>query len=289
MSTIDERPAAADNEPEEPTSRPPASHRMRAWLARPYATHIVILTGVLSVLLLPIGWVGIAVMNGSGGPASETMVDIQRTALVLTLICTPLMAFTLAVMFYSLLGWGRVTGDEVPTEEGPAIRTNRTAVVAWMALTTLMATFFVVYGTIELANMQADQSGAVAAYEQPSTVKPVQVNVMGQQWLWTFSYPEKGNLTSDVLYVPVNTPIEFSVTSKDVIHSFWVVELGVKIDANPGAITTTGVTPTKLGTFNIRCAELCGLHHAFMQTQIRVVTQEQFDTWTREMGGGTAS
>ena len=148
MSTIDERPAAADNEPEEPTSRPPASHRMRAWLARPYASHIVILTGVLSVLLLPIGWVGIAVMNGSGGPASETMVDIQRTALVLTLICTPLMAFTLAIMFYSLLGWGRVTGDEVPTEEGPAIRTNRTAVVAWMALTTLMATFFVVYGKL---------------------------------------------------------------------------------------------------------------------------------------------
>jgi cytochrome c oxidase subunit 2 len=83
--------------------------------------------------------------------------------------------------------------------------------------------------------------------------------------------------------------VYFNVTSKDVIHNFWAVELGVKIDANPGAITQTGVTPNKLGTFNVRCAELCGLHHAYMQTRIQVLEQEAFDSWTRESGAGRAT
>ena len=69
------------------------------------------------------------------------------------------------------------------------------------------------------------------------------------------------------------------------LRNFWVVEMGVKIDVNPGAITNTGFTPNKLGTYNIRCAELCGLHHAYMETQIRVVTQDQFNGWVRENGG----
>ena len=78
----------------------------------------------------------------------------------------------------------------------------------------------------------------------------------------------------------------FNVTSVDVIHNFWAVELGVKIDANPGAITQTGVTPNKEGVFNVRCAELCGLHHAYMETEIRVLPPETFDSLMRENGGG---
>ena len=81
----------------------------------------------------------------------------------------------------------------------------------------------------------------------------------------------------------------FNVTSNDVVHNFWAVELGVKIDANPGAITQTGVTANKLGTFNIRCAELCGLHHAYMETQVQVVEKGQFEEWARERGGGKTS
>ena len=67
------------------------------------------------------------------------------------------------------------------------------------------------------------------------------------------------------------------------------MELGVKIDANPGAITQTGVTPNKEGVFNVRCAELCGLHHAYMETEIRVLPSETFDTVMRESGGGRTS
>jgi cytochrome c oxidase subunit 2 len=183
------------------------------------------------------------------------------------------------------VGWGRVTGDQPPMQESPAIRSNAIGTYLWIGATSLLAAFLVIWGLVELATITASSYGSVAANQQPNSVKPIDVNVTGQQWMWTFEYPDQGKVSSDVLVVPINTPIYFNVTSLDVIHSFWVVELGVKIDANPGAITNTGVTPNKLGTFNIRCAELCGLHHAYMETQIQVVTQDQFDSWVREMGG----
>ena len=91
------------------------------------------------------------------------------------------------------------------------------------------------------------------------------------------------------MYLAKDRPVYFNVTSKDVIHNFWAVELGVKIDANPGAITQTGVTPNKTGTFNVRCAELCGMHHAYMETAIQVLEPKDFTSWAREMGGGKTS
>jgi cytochrome c oxidase subunit 2 len=170
-------------------------------------------------------------------------------------------------------------------QESPAIRSNPIAVTLWIAVTGLLAAFLVIWGLVELATITSYSFGSTPANQQPTGQKPIDINVTAQQWVWSFDYPDQGRIASDVLVVPINVPIYFNVTSKDVIHNFWVVELGVKIDANPGAITNTGVTPNKLGNFNIRCAELCGLHHAYMQTQIQVVTQEQFDSWVREMGG----
>ena len=84
---------------------------------------------------------------------------------------------------------------------------------------------------------------------------------------------------SEVLHLPVDRPVVFHVTSKDVKHSFWIVQLGVKVDANPGVFTETAVTPNKVGIFDIRCAELCGLLHAYMQNKVIVESKEDFDKW----------
>ena len=149
----------------------------------------------------------------------------------------------------------------------------------------MLAGFLVVWGLIELATITSSSYGSVSANQQPNSKKAIDINVTGQQWVWTFEYPGQEGIASEKLVVPIDTPLYFNVTSVDVIHNFWVVELGIKIDANPGAITNTGVTPNKLGTFNIRCAELCGMHHAYMETEIQVVTQEEFDAWVRDKGG----
>ena len=277
-------------EPEEPTNRPAPTRRMKEWFSRPYVRPIVIICAVITLAFIPFAWVVLYFMNGSGAPASPTMTEIEKTILVFTIVSGPLMAITLAVLLYSLLArgkgsWGRVHGEEPPMQDSPAIRTNSTAVVAWIAATSVLAAFLVVWGMIELATITKDSYGSIASVQGPNAPKPIDINVTGQQWVWTFQYPDQGSISADTLVVPINTPLYFNVTSVDVVHDFWIVELGVKIDANPGAVTNTGVTPTKLGTFNIRCAELCGLHHAYMETKIQVVTQDQFNNWVREMGG----
>jgi cytochrome c oxidase subunit 2 len=280
------------DQPEEPTDRPAPGYRIREWLSRPYVRHILVLFVILTLVILPVAWVVIHFMNLSGAPASGIMSEIEKTIFVFTIVSAPLMAVALSVILYSLFGkgWGgRVHGEEPPMQEDPAIRTNATAVIAWVTATSLLAGFLVVWGLVELATITSNSYGSTAPNQQPSDVKQIDINVTGAQWVWSFQYPDQRGIESDTLVVPVNTPLYFNVTSVDVIHSFWVVELGIKIDANPGAITNTGVTPTKLGTFNIRCAELCGMHHAYMQTKIKVVTQDEFDNWVRVMGGAKTS
>jgi len=273
-------------EPEALTNRPPAMHRLRDWLQRRYVRHILIITVVVGFLLLPLAWLMLAAMNQSGAPASTVMEDIQQTIFVFTIVSIPITAFVFAVLLYSLFGWKGKTGATPPNNDNPAIRTNAVAVITWTAASSLLAAFLVVWGLIELADITADSYGTQSITGQPRADDALVVNVTGQQWVWTFEYPQYDKVATDVLYLPKDRPVLFNVTSVDVIHNFWAVELGVKIDANPGAITQTGVTPNKEGVFNVRCAELCGLHHAYMETEIRVLPPETFDSLMRENGGG---
>lgn len=285
MPEVDTQSPSAQDEPEEPTNRPPASHRFREWISRPYAKRIVLLTILFTLLVIPVAFLTLHFMNLSGAPASAVMSEIEKTMFVFTVVSGPLIGITLAILLYSLFGWGRIKSDEPPMQENPAIRNNSTANFLWIGATSLLALFLVAWGTAELAAITAYSYGSTSPNQQPNSQKPVIVNVTGQQWVWTFQYPDEQGITSPTLVVPVDRPVYFNVTSKDVIHNFWVVELGIKIDSNPGAVTNTGVTPNKLGTFNIRCAELCGLHHAYMQTTINVVTAQEYEAWVREMGG----
>ena len=283
MTTVDNPPTT--DGPEEPTNRPAPSHRMREWLSRPYAPHFLLLAVIITLLIVPIAFLVLHFMNLSGGPASPIMSEIEKTMFVFTLASAPLMGVSVSILLYSLFGWGRVKGETPPMQESPAIRGNTTATALWIGATSVLAFFLVVWGVTELATITAYSYGATPANAQPNSQKPLVINVTGQQWVWTFAYPDERQVTSPTLVVPIDRPLYFNVTSKDVVHNFWVVELGIKIDANPGAVTNTGVTPTKLGTYNIRCAELCGLYHAYMETTIKVVTPEEYDAWIREMGG----
>lgn len=276
-------------EPEAPTNRPPAMHRLREWLQRRYVRHVLIITVVIGFGLLPLAWLILAAMNQSGAPASSIMADIEQTVFVFTLVSIPITSFVFAVLVYSLFGWKGKGGDSPPNLDNPAIRTNTVAVITWTAASSLLAAFLVVWGLIELADITADSFGTQSVTGQPNAEDALVVNVTAQQWVWTFQYPQYDNVMSDVLYLPVDRPVLFNVTSLDVVHNFWPVELGIKVDANPGAITQTGVTPNKVGTFNLRCAELCGLHHAYMETRIEVLPGEAFGSWMRENGGGKTS
>ena len=116
------------------------------------------------------------------------------------------------------------------------------------------------------------------------------VKVVGAQFAWTFTYPN--GKTYGQLRLPVDRSAELEITANDVIHSFWVPELGQKQDAVPGAINKLVVTPNRTGTFAVICTELCGLGHAIMRTSAIVMSATGFDEWSKraiDAGGGGGS
>ncbi len=114
--------------------------------------------------------------------------------------------------------------------------------------------------------------------------------MIGQQWAFTYRFPQFGGMESSQLVLPANTTVEFHVTSLDVIHSFWAYQLGVKADANPGvdniAFTTTR---NQLGSFTVRCNELCGLWHGAMYNYGHIVPAAAFQAWARGLQATQAS
>jgi cytochrome c oxidase subunit 2 len=209
-----------------------------------------------------------------GPPASPTMHAIESTMTLFSIAASPVAAVVGAVVIYSLIAW-RHRGLEQPDTDGPALRTNRPAAVVWLLLSSVLCVFLLVWGLAEMGSVTA------AGAESSAMV----VDVTGQQWVWTFSYPGEGGVESDQLYLPVDKPVVFHVTSNDVVHSFWVVQMGIKVDANPGEVTKTSVLPNKIGVFDVRCAELCGLLHANMETNAHVVSAADFAAWVSANGG----
>jgi cytochrome c oxidase subunit 2 len=106
----------------------------------------------------------------------------------------------------------------------------------------------------------------------------MEVKVVGQQWSWRFEYPETG-VVSSVLMLPEDRQALLLMESTDVIHSFWVPEFRVKQDLVPGITTEVRITPTELGDYTVRCAEVCGLQHTYMLADVKVVPEAEFNTW----------
>ena len=103
------------------------------------------------------------------------------------------------------------------------------------------------------------------------------VKVSARQWAWSFEYPN-GKQT-DVLYAALGKPVKLEVTSRDVIHGFYVPAFRLKIDAVPGKVNTTWFEPTKLGSYDIECTVICGPRHSYMLSSVSVVPVDAFKAW----------
>jgi cytochrome c oxidase subunit 2 len=114
------------------------------------------------------------------------------------------------------------------------------------------------------------------------------VFVQGKQWMWKFAYPGGPN-SIDALRVPAGRPVRLLITSRDVIHSFFVPALRVKQDALPGRYTQTWFKADRPGRYEIFCAEYCGLSHSSMLGELVVMPQADFDAWMTQQRRGLAS
>ncbi|MGP9800758.1 cytochrome c oxidase subunit II [Rheinheimera sp. NSM] len=110
----------------------------------------------------------------------------------------------------------------------------------------------------------------------------LKINVTGHQWYWQVHYPGHAIEQTDELHIPVNTPVYLHLTSADVIHSFWVPRLAVKLDMLPGRTNVLRLEATEAGTYRGQCAEYCGLGHAHMQFSVTAHEPQAFAAWLKE-------
>lgn len=150
--------------------------------------------------------------------------------------------------------------------------------LVWTVVPTLMVISFSVLSFQKL-NVMNDTSGA-----------GLTVDVQGQQWTWIMNYPKEDRFKlndgsylqgAQELHIPVNTKVHIQLSSKDVIHSFWVPNIGGKKDAVPGRKTDLWIQADKPGTYKGQCFEFCGTGHADMLITLVVHTPDDYATWAK--------
>ena len=244
------------------------------WSKYGHAQRIAALTIVGTVILLPLV---ILVLGPNMPPGKNTNVGADQvfSNTVLLVVMTPFTVFILVYLLYSVFVFRADPND--PSREGAHIRGHMPSQVAWLTVTTITVLFLAIFGSAELLSSGGGGGQGPHPISKEKNALPIQV--IGQQWEFTYRYPTYGGVETAQLVLPVNQPIAFHVTSLDAIHSFWAYELGVKADANPGVDNVAYVKVKKTRSFQIRCAELCGLWHGYMYDTGKVVTESQFTSW----------
>lgn len=196
-----------------------------------------------------------------------------------TAICVGVFAVVAGISIYAGIRF-RVRPDD--DTDGPPVHGHTGLEIAWTAVPFVLVTAIGVVSSVALA-----RNGSLPSDH-------LTVKVTGQQFTWSFQYPQYGSLSSTTLRLPVDKAVKLEMQSRDVIHSFYVPEFRQKQDLLPGEQTELVITPTKVGTYTIQCAELCGLGHAVMLQTVQVMPQARFEQWARGRGrqvqtGGTTA
>lgn len=221
-------------------------------------------------------------------PASVGAQQIFDIHMMTLSVATVLMIVVLAAVVYSVVTFRKDRGYQADQH----FHTSRLASWSWIAVPILvLGVDFAIAGSAKrvLASLWNVPHGDM-----------LDVKITGHQWWWEFDYladgvkvesrftpqEQAGDLylrdVDNRLVLPTHTPIRFLHTSADVLHAFWVPELGFKKDAIPGYVTETWTTIEKEGVFRGQCAELCGTWHARMPLVVEAVSPERFDAWLAE-------
>jgi cytochrome c oxidase subunit II len=187
-------------------------------------------------------------------------------------------ALTWGLMLYAAVRFRKRKGDEtLPVQ----LRYNVPMELLYTVIPVLMVAVFFWYTA-------RDESALVRTTATPD----VTISVVAKQWSWDFNYvdsdvhetgvhvdPSDPNARDEmpVLYLPVNKRVEFVLNARDVIHSFWVPQFLMKMDMIPGKTNKFQIVTTQTGTFQGKCAELCGAYHSQMLFMVKVVPQAEYD------------
>jgi cytochrome c oxidase subunit 2 len=247
---------------------------------RSHALRLLIAWAVLSVIGV---FIAMQVRLPPGDQSTQAADETSLLQLML-IISTPVFVGVVLFILYSGFAFRQARGATL--EDGPPSHGDFRLQVVWVAVTAVIVLILAVIGVNGLTssaaetNFASSQAALGTASSASASGNRLQVQVIGQQWWFTYRYVDFGGVESAHLMLPVDTNIEFHVTSTDVLHSFWAYQLGVKADANPGADNITYVSTVRTGSFTVRCAELCGIWHGNMaDTTAAVVSQAEFTAW----------
>lgn len=214
-------------------------------------------------------------------PVMERIEDFHHLLLVIvTFICV----FVLALLVWVMIRYN-TRANPTPSK----VSHNTLLEIAWTIIPVIILVLIAI-PSFRLLYFEADIP--------PSDLT---IEAIGHQWYWSYQYPDNGKLQFDSIgltddaaakageprllgvdnpiVVPVNKVVKVLTTGSDVIHSWAVPEFGVKMDAVPGRINETWFKAQKEGTYYGQCSELCGARHAFMPIEVKVVSEQEFETW----------
>ena len=243
------------------------------WLAVPAATALVLLlsgcTDQLARGFLP----------GVSGVTNHTdrITGLWTTAWIIL--------WLVGIIAWALMGWAILVYRR---------RKGETGIPAQLRYNNPIEVLFTVIPLILVIGFFAFTARDIAAIEQPTENPDVVIQVIGKQWSWDFNYVDANVYDSGIqaqfdgqtgvpetlpaLYLPVGKTVQIDLSSRDVIHSFWVIDFLYKKDMFPGKTNHMYFTPQVEGTYMGKCAELCGEYHSMMLFQVKVVSQAEYDT-----------
>jgi cytochrome c oxidase subunit 2 len=241
--------------------RPERPHARADWKQMVGISIIAAALGIAAGLL--IDWFPVS--------ASEEAKQIDTLWDVLIIFSVPVFVGVTVVVLFSVLKFRMRPGEE--NLDGPPIHGNTRLEVIWTAIPAIVLVGLCTYAFVILEDVEAVEG------------RPLNVRVVGEQFVWTFFYERDGKeVASPQLHVPIDQQVKFTIQSKDVLHDFWVPAFRMKKDAVPGIDVTYTVTPNRIGSYPIVCAELCGLGHSVMRSTATVDSREDFDAWLAKLG-----
>lgn len=174
-------------------------------------------------------------------------------------------------LVYSILKFRRKPNDET---DGPNQHGSVVLEVTWTVIPAVIVFFLSVV------------SFQVFAQTQVARDNEIVVKVLGQQFVWSFEYARPKSVpqnavmrASDVLVLPVDKPLRFEISAKDVMHGFWIPEFRIKQDAVPGRVTEVRTLPNRTGEYSVVCYELCGSGHGAMRNKVQVVSLDEYEKY----------
>lgn len=228
---------------------------------------------VLFISILSSGCIGTPAMLQ---PASDNATQISNLTQSILVIAAAVFIIVEGLLIFTSFRYRKRPNAPLPRQ----VSGNTALEIGWTAFPAIVLAivFALTLGTLIAIDTPPAQAGAPASNASSS----VNVLIIGHQWWWEIQYPDLGIITANEMHVPANANIIMKLQSNDVIHSFWVPQIGRKLDAIPGRINTNWFRSGNPGRYDGQCAEFCGAEHALMHVQIVVDTPDQFQAWVND-------